>query len=34
MKINYKTQDTCSRSIEVEVEGGVVKDVHYECIDC
>lgn len=30
MKINYKTQGTCSRSIEVEVEGGIVKDVHYE----
>ncbi len=27
MKINYTTQGTCSKSIEVEVENGIVKNV-------
>lgn len=29
MKINYTTQGTCSKSIEVEVENGIVKEVHF-----
>ena len=29
MKINYKTQGTCSTDIEVDVEDGIVRDVHY-----
>lgn len=29
MKINYKTQGTCSTNIEVEIEDGIVKDVRY-----
>ena len=27
MKINYTTQGTCTKSIEVEVENGIVKNV-------
>lgn len=29
MKISYKTQGTCSTLIEVDVENGIVNDVHY-----
>lgn len=30
MKFNYKTQGTCSKNIEVEVEDGKVKSVYYQ----
>lgn len=30
MKFVYKTEGTCSRSIEIEVEDGVVKQVAFE----
>lgn len=29
MKISYRTQGTCSTLIEVDVEGGIVNEVHY-----
>lgn len=29
MKVCYKTQGTCSSLIEVEVENGIVTDVHF-----
>lgn len=29
MKINYKTEGTCSKSIEIEVENNIVKNVCY-----
>lgn len=29
MRIDYQTEGTCSTSIEVEVEDGIVKDVRY-----
>lgn len=29
MKYQYKTQGTCSRSIEIEVENGLVKNVGF-----
>ena len=29
MRINYTTQGTCSKLIEVEVENGVVHEVHF-----
>ncbi|WP_300724776.1 TIGR03905 family TSCPD domain-containing protein [uncultured Bacteroides sp.] len=29
MTINYKTQGTCSTNIEVEIENGIVNDVHF-----
>ena len=29
MKINYRTQGTCSSNIEVEVENGIINDVHF-----
>lgn len=29
MKINYTTQGTCSKLIEVEVENGIVQEVHF-----
>lgn len=30
MKFLYKTEGTCSRSIEIEVEDGIVKNVCFE----
>lgn len=29
MKYSYKTTGTCSSQIDVEVENGIVKDVHF-----
>lgn len=29
MKVCYKTQGTCSSLIEVEVENGIVTDIHF-----
>lgn len=29
MKINYRTQGTCSSNIEVEVENDIITDVHF-----
>lgn len=29
MKVFYKTQGTCSSLIEVEVENGIVTDIHF-----
>ena len=29
MTINYKTQGTCSRQINIEVENGIVKSVQF-----
>ena len=29
MKTTYKTKGTCSRSIEVEIDGGVVRSVRF-----
>lgn len=30
MKYRYKTQGTCSRSIDIEVENGKIKDVQFD----
>lgn len=30
MKYNYKTKGTCSRSIEFEINDGVINNVHFE----
>mgnify|MGYP002230397939 CR=1 FL=1 len=29
MKINYRTQGTCSSNIEIEVENDIITDVHF-----
>ena len=30
MKYNYKTKGTCSRSIEFEINDGIISNVHFE----
>ena len=30
MKFTYKTKGTCSRSIEMEIEDNILRDVHFE----
>lgn len=29
MKYQYQTQGTCSRQIDIDIENGIIKDVHF-----